>query len=157
MPQRIRPELDPGKVLYVRPGRKKPWRVLIQPKRIKDKSFQWGGNGQHVEYARHSVIRERDSRKEHYRWGGHNQKGHGGGRARSVWTKLSSQWRDFTKRYNNEVTRSIVRLAVSRGCGRIVYLQPTDKRRDNRYLSVAGNERNWVRITTCSAWPWHTY
>lgn len=146
MPNKVRTEkeADPDRILYVRPGRSRkqddawrgsPWRV-----RIADRSFAQGGNGAHIEHARRSIIRERNERKEHYRWGGSNQKGHGTRRAEEVWTKLSSRWKDFTKRYNNEVSRRIVELAIREKCGRIVYLQPKDSQRDNRLLSVLGND-----------------
>lgn len=136
MPQRERVSLDPNKTLFVRPGKRSPWRVRITG----GDSWRFGGNGAHVEHARRAIIRERNSRKEHYRWAGSNQKGHGRRRAESVWTKLSSRYRDFVKRYNNEISRQLIRLAVSRGCGRIVYLQPKDSHRDSRFLSVAGND-----------------
>lgn len=132
------------KILYVRPGRMQkmdgawrgsPWRI-----RIADRSFSFGGNGAHVEHARRAIIRERRERKEHYRWSGSNQKGHGTQRAESVWTKLSSRWKDFTKRYNSEVSRRIIELAKREGCGRIVYLQPRDSQRDSRLLSQIGND-----------------
>jgi hypothetical protein len=58
-----------------------------------------------------------------------------------VWTKLSSRWKDFTKRYNNEVSKQVVNLAIREGCGRIVYLQPRDENREGRYLSTVGNDR----------------
>lgn len=132
-PEKTRPELNREKVLYVRPGRRSPWRLRA------DGSFPYGGNGAHVEHARRAILRERAQRKEHYRWAGSNQKGHGRKRADSVWTKLSSRWRDFTKRYNNEVTRRIVLYAIKNGYGRIVYLQPKDATRGSRYLSIAGN------------------
>lgn len=134
-PDKVRVVLNPDKVLYVKAGRKKPWRV-----RCEDRSWPYGGNGLHVEYARRTIQRERGQRKEHYRWSGSNQKRHGRKRAESVWTKLSSRWRDFTKRYNNEVSTSIVRWAIANGVGRIVYLQPKDRQRDSRYLSNAGND-----------------
>lgn len=137
LPVKEHVSLDPDKVLYVRPGYQCPWRVRIGGN---GGSWTFGGDGSHVEYARRAVIRERGSRKEHYRWAGSAQKGRGGQRARAAWTKLSSRWKDFSKRYNNEVTRQLVRLAVSRGCGRIVYLQPKDGQRDSRYLSRAGND-----------------
>lgn len=136
MPQRERVGLNPDKVLYVRPGRLSPWRVKI----VGQQSWKFGGNGAHVLHARRAIIGERNSRKEHYRWAGSNQKGHGRRRADAVWTKLSSRWRDFSKRYNNEITRQLIHIAVSRGCGRIVYLQPKENQRDSRYLSVVGND-----------------
>lgn len=128
--------LNCDKTLIVRPGRQSPWRVRVAG----GESFRFGGNGRHVEYARRAIIDQRNSRKEHYRWAGSNQKGHGRKRAEAVWTKLSSTYRYFVKRYNGEITRQLINLAVSRGCGRIVYLQPKDRQRDTRFLSVAGND-----------------
>ncbi len=135
MPKQERPEVDPDKVLVIRPGRRMPWWI-----RLGHVSHGFGGNGKHVEFARRRIQQERANRKEHYRWAGSAQKGHGRSRADGVWTRLSSRWKDFTKRYNNEVTTRLVRLAVSRGYGRIVYIQPKDGRRDSRYLSQAGND-----------------
>jgi hypothetical protein len=135
---------DEDKILYVRPGRKSrqdgawrgsPWRI-----RIANRSFPFGGNGAHIEHARRAIIRERRERKEHYRWSGSNQKGHGTQRADAVWTKLSSRWRDFAKRYNSEVSRRVIELAKREGCGRIIYLQPRDGRRDSRLLATLGND-----------------
>ena len=132
------------KILYVRPGRMmkmdgawrgNPWRL-----RIANRSFAFGGNGAHVEHSRRAIIRERRERKEHYRWSGSNQKGHGTKRADAAWTKLSSRWKDFTKRYNSEVSRRVIEVAKKEGCGRIVYLQPRDSRRDDRLLSMLGND-----------------
>jgi hypothetical protein len=135
---------DEDKILYVRPGRStrqdsgwrgSPWRI-----RIGNRSFPFGGNGAHIEHARRAIIRERRERKEHYRWSGSNQKGHGTQRADAVWTKLSSRWKDFTKRYNSEVSRRVIEFAKREGCGRIIYLQPRDSRRDSRLLSTLGND-----------------
>lgn len=145
-PDRIREKstYDDTKILYIRPGRMtrqggawrgSPWRV-----RVGNRSFPFGGNGSHVEHARRAIIRERRERKEHYRWSGSNQKGHGTGRAQAVWAKLSSRWKDFTKRYNSEVSRRVIEIAQREGCGRIIYLQPRDSHRDSRLLSQVGND-----------------
>jgi len=133
-PDAVRVAINPDKVLYVRAGQRGPWRVRC------GHSWNWGGNGQHVEHARRTIQRERGQRKEHYRWAGSRQKGHGFKRAEAVWTKLSSRWKDFTKRYNNEVSTRLVRWAIANGVGRIVYLQPKDRQRDSRFLSNAGND-----------------
>jgi hypothetical protein len=137
MPNKVREKLSADRVLYVRPAKTGPWRVAINGRG----SWRFGGNGAHVEHARRAIIRERNSRKTHYRWSGSNQKGHGRRRADAVWTKLSSRWKDFTKRYNNEVSKQVVNLAIREGCGRIVYLQPRDENREGRYLSTVGNDR----------------
>lgn len=135
MPQIKHPQLDENKTLVIRAGSKSPWRVKIDG----GDSWRFCGNGVHIEYARRNILRERASRMQHNRYAGSNTKGHGRKRAESVWTKLSSRWKDFTKRCNHEVTRQLIRLAVQRGCGKIVYIQPRDSQRDNRYLSTAGN------------------
>lgn len=137
MPKRERSNVDPEKVLFVRPGSRWPWRVRHMGGRG---SFSAGGNGRHVDFARRAIDRETIGRKEHYRWAGSNQKGHGGDRARSVWVKLSSRWKDFQKRYNSEVARRVTDIAIREGCGRIIYLQPRDGRRDSRFLS--GGQKN---------------
>jgi hypothetical protein len=134
MPDIKHPKLDENKTLVIRPGMKSPWRVSIG-----NGSWRFCGNGVHIEFARRTILRERASRMQHNRYAGSNTKGHGRKRADSVWTKLSSRWKDFTKRCNHEVTRQLIRLAVMRGCGKIVYIQPNDSNRDSRYLSKAGN------------------
>lgn len=134
-PVTTRTSLDPDRVVYVRPGRKGPWQVRVSGRRYR----AFGGRGDNVTHARLSIINERGSRKEHYRWGGSNQKGHGRRRADTVWTKLSSRYKDFVKRYNSEISRQIINVAISNGCGRIVYLQPRDHQRNSRFLTVAGN------------------
>ena len=142
MPKRERSDLDLEKVLCIRPGSRWPWRVRYSGGR----SFSAGGNGRHVEFARRAIDRETATRKEHYRWAGSNQKGHGGGRARAVWTKLSSRWKDFQKRYNAEMARRVIDIAIREGCGRVIYLQPRDARRSSRFLSgsqKAGRTAGW--------------
>lgn len=126
--------LDANRILFVRPGKNSPWRV-----RIGNESWRFGGDGSHVVHARRAIQGERNSRQQHYRWAGSSQKGHGRSRAASVWTKLASRWKDFTKRYNSEITRQLIRICVSRGCGRIVFLQPNDRIRNSRFLTTAGN------------------
>lgn len=137
MPKRDRATVDPNKTMFVRAGRSAPWRIKISGE---SGSFSFGGNGQHVNLARRKIDIERGQRQQHYRWAGSAQKGRGRRRAEATWTKLSSRWKDFVKRYNNEVSRRIVDLAVRRGCGRIVYMQPTGVVRDTRYLSTAGSD-----------------
>jgi hypothetical protein len=137
MPVRVRPELDKDKTLYIRPAHYGPWRVSING----FGSWRFGGNGVHVEFARRKIIRERRERRGHYKWAGSSQKGHGVKRGGHAFTKLESRWKDFTKRYNDEVGRQLVNLAIREGCGRIVYLQPKDSERDSRYLSNAGNDK----------------
>ena len=141
MPAVERQGLDRNRILIVRPGRKSPWRItIVEPGGKWQQSWRFGGNGMHIENARRTIQRERASRKEHYRWAGSNQKGHGRLRAEAVWTRLSSRWKDFTKRYNNEISRTLIDFAIRRNVGRIIYCQPREERRDSRYLATAGND-----------------
>lgn len=126
--------LDKNKIMYVRPGRYKPWRVAVSGSR----SFSYGGYGDHVTIARKRIEGERASRMSGYKWAGSTRKGRGRSRAESVWTKLSDRWKDFVKRYNREMANKIVRLAIEKGCGRVVYLQPTGKIKDSRALTRMG-------------------
>ena len=164
MPDKDHKPLDSGSTLYVVPAKNRPnlpfqlearsdgiadaprkrrgrgpW--LIKTVDAKGKIDRWlfGGEGKHIEYARRAILDERSSRKEHYRWAGSAQKGNGRQRADAVWTKLSSHWKNFVKRYNHEVSRRLVNMCVQRGIGRIVYCQPRDSQRDKTYLATVGN------------------
>jgi len=131
------------RVLFVRPGRHYDWRVSVCGRKswgIGGSARRRSGPGGPVMSLRTRILRERRERQEHTRFIGSNQKSHGGGRVRSVWTKLSSRWRDAVKRYNHEVTKQIVKLAMDKQCGRIVYFQPKGDQRSNRWLSVQGND-----------------
>lgn len=141
MPTSQKQGLDAGRTLKLIPGKRSPWVVLYLDGKKRD-AWRIGGNGTHVENFRRRIQRERIDRKESYRWAGSNQKGHGRRRATEVWTKLSSNWRNFTQRYNNEMTRKLVELCVSRRIGNLVYCQPADagSKRDSLYLSRAGND-----------------
>lgn len=129
-PSHVRVNINLDKVLYVRAGKAAPWRIHCDTR-----AQPFGGNGKHVGYFKRTIQRERGQRKEHYRWAGSVQKGSGRRRAEAVWTKLSSRWRHFAKRYNNEVSTRLVRWCIANGIGRIVYLQPKDRQRDSRYLT----------------------
>lgn len=135
-PKRDTVSLDGNKILHVFPAHRQPWMVKIDGQ---DRPFYLGGSGKHVTYFRQALTRSRYERQEHYRWAGSAQKGRGRERAISAWTKLSSRWKHFVKRYNHEVTRRVVNIAIERKCGSIVYHQPMDSRRDRCFLSGTGN------------------
>jgi len=141
MPASVKPDLDPSLTLIVRPGRHCPWRfMIVGSDSVSGKSFGRFGHGRHVEFARRNIISERMSRSEHSRFAGSNSKGHGRQRGDAAWTKLSSRWKDFAKRYNNEVTKRISEWIVDRGIGRIVFVQPKrESVNQRRFLSTAGN------------------
>ena len=128
--------LDANSVLELRADEASPWRVYLNGER----SWRFGGAGDHVLTARHSIDRERRSRQQHNRYGGSNRKGHGGKHARAIWTKMNSYWRDFVKRYNNEITRKLINTAITERCGKIVYAQPMDSDRNNLFLYNAGRD-----------------
>lgn len=148
MPPAKRSNLDPEKVLTIFPARNydpadrikrgvrmAPWIFLHRGDRARR-----GGHGRHIIRFRKMVQQERATRKEHYRWAGSDQKGRGGKRARAAWTKLSSRWKNFVRNYNHEMTRLAVRTAMFKDCGKIVYYQPKDERRDGLFLTDAGRD-----------------
>lgn len=141
LPVEETPKLDSGKTIYLIPGKKSPWILKSVSKGTSD-AWRFGGRGDHVTNFRRRIQRERNERKESYRWAGSNQKGHGRRRAEEVYTKLSARWRDFVKRYNNELTRKLVEMCVNRRIGKIVYCQPSEDgpKRDRLFLARAEND-----------------
>lgn len=131
--------LDADKELILWPGRRYPWIIMYRNGKKFD-AWTAYGVGDHVIAMRSRVQRERSQRKQHYRWAGSSQKGHGGKRARHPFEKLTSVWKHFVKRYNNEVTRRLVNRALADSVGKIRYIQPKDGRRDSRFLSYAGKD-----------------
>jgi hypothetical protein len=142
MPEAEKQQLDDSLVLVVRPGRYSPWRFSISQGGINGSdSFTRFGHGRHVEFARRNIISERISRSEHYRFAGSNSKGHGRQKGDAAWTKLTSRWKDFVKRYNNEVTKKISEWVVDRGIGTVVFIQPKrESVHRSRFLSWVGND-----------------
>lgn len=125
--------LDESRTAILSPARHDPW-VLH-----KDGKVQWrGGTGRHVTAMRERLSRERIDRSQHYKWSGGARKGRGGKKARDPWEKLSSRWKHFQKRYNNEVTTSVVNELVRDGIGSLVYFQPQEKKAEKRFLSATG-------------------
>lgn len=131
-----RPELDRDKVMFVRPGKESPWRVMIND----EKPFSVGRDRNNIEHTRRAFTKDRDRRKAHYLFAGSSAKGHGRRRATKVWTRISSEWKHFVKNFNRNTSRKILEIAIRNGCGRIVYLPPNDTQRNSRYLSKAGND-----------------
>jgi hypothetical protein len=145
MPQRSRPSLEPSKSLILCPGKRVPW-ILA------DSSGAWElgeSGGIVVENMRHRLQRERWERQEHYRWAGSAQSGRGRRRAKEVWTKLSSRWKDFEARYNREIAKKAVLKCVDKGIGKLIYFQPVDERKDDRLLETAGRVPN-----SSLGWDW---
>lgn len=149
MPKAAEVPLHCERTLYLIPGKKSPWMACYVDERGQRSAWRIGGRGSHVEHARRAILRERGQRQEHNRWGGSARKGHGRRHAEAVWTKLSSRWKDFVKRYNHEMTTRVVRLCVAKGIGRVVFCQPVDRQRDKTYLAKAGNFANSVMT-----WDW---
>jgi transposase len=139
MPPRRSAPTKTGRTLYVLPGKKSPWVLLLVDEHGHRDAWRYGGQGRVIEHARRHLLDERASRKEHYRWAGSNQKSKGRSRAAAAWTKLSSRWKDLVKRFNSECANRIVNLAESRGASKIVYCQPVEGQRDKALLSRIGN------------------
>lgn len=132
VPAEEKPSLDPGKAAIVYSSQRRP--LLL---RIDGKTRPITGAGYHVAMKRGQLQKQRRSRQANYRTSmTPNGKGHGRNRALEPWEgKFARAWRSFQKLNNNEWSRSIVDTAAAAGCGRIVYIQPTD---GARFLDIAG-------------------
>lgn len=129
------------------PGRGDPWALFF------DYGMQWlGGRGIYVAATRQRLLTSRWSRQENYRHAGSSTKGHGRNRALHAVEKLSQGWKNFTKTLNHRITSEVVKRCESRGVGRLIYLQPTDSKRDTRFLSCAGKIEGRHDAT---GWDWH--
>lgn len=126
-----KPAIDPDKVAVLACGRKLPWRIRVDGKTLR--SF-WRGDA--VPHIRRQLRNERVSRSDHYRYVGHNAKGHGRNRWEKKKRVLSRRWVNFVKRANNQQGREITRLVANRGVGTLIYIQPTRP----RFLSHSGTE-----------------
>tara|TARA_R100000808_G_scaffold19939_1_gene43202 strand:- start:3206 stop:4489 length:1284 start_codon:yes stop_codon:yes gene_type:complete len=141
MPKTTPVGLDPNKVVHVIPGKRRPW-VL----KIGDRRTYFGGTGSNIDFARRMILQERRERREHYRWSRSNAR-HGRKRAMSIWTKLSSKWLDFTKRYNHQCSRTIIDICKREGAGKVIYHQPTSDVKT--FLAEAGND-----VRSAMSWEW---
>jgi hypothetical protein len=149
MPSNTRSELEANKVLLIKAGKKSPWLVRFCGS---GSTWKFGGSGRHVKAMRQWLQQERWSRQENYKWVGSATKGHGGKRARAPWEKLTARWKDFMKRYNHEITRSLVNQCINRGFGKVVYYQPKDEYRDKCFLAREGRDER-SRMT----WDWFQF
>lgn len=139
---------SPGNgTMVLRPGLKAPWKI-----RARGRSDFRGGYGRHVTATRRRLLTDRWTGQETYRWSGSARRGHGRRRALGPIEKLRNAWRKFVTGYNARLTTEIVRECVQKGIGKLFYCQPAGKRRDTRFLSIAGKipERR-----DASLWDWH--
>lgn len=134
--------VDIEAVAYLHAGKKNPWKL-----RYNGRSWFRGGRGYDIAGMRKKVFGERAELREHYRMSAHAAKGHGRGRAIRPAKRLEDRWRNFSKRRNNELSRSIIRELVENGIGRLVYIQPAGRAKASRFLCTAGATRH------SSDWP----
>lgn len=129
-------DLDKSRHAVLSPGKNDPW-ILDKG----DGNFPYrGGTGRHITAMRKRVLSQRQSRMEHYRYAGANRKGHGRKHATGPHQKLTAIWKNFQKRYNNQVTTDVVRELVNSNIGQLIYLQPTGAKSESRFLSWAGTD-----------------
>ena len=134
MPSRVGPDLNPRKVLVVSPGVRVPWRVSI----CGAKWFPIGGRHNHVGRARKRLMAQRRSRQDHYRNLSSAARGKGRKRATVSWEKLGRGWRFFVRNFNRNIAKRLCEIATREGCGKIVYMQPSEAKRATRYLATVG-------------------
>lgn len=140
--------VDKNKVLVIRPGKKRPWRM-----RVNGKSTPCGGRWKHVAHKRSSLLGSRFGRAENYRWADRNAKGRGRQRGIADFTKLAQNWRMFCNSNNRQFADKVKDLAIAMGCGKIVYVQwvESEDEAPSRYLSAEGQ----IERSNSTRWPWH--
>ncbi len=139
------PQLNPGKVCFLRPARRHPWSLRI------DGHTRWvGGSGSHITHRRAAVIAGRWSRQENYRTATKNRKGHGRERALCNVLKLEKSWRGFCKTYNETVVAEILQRVADNHAGKLLLLCPERA----RFLDTAGKN---PRRREESSWPWYQF
>lgn len=139
-------QMNPEKAAVLRPGLKRPWMLRY------GRTFWRGGHGRHVAAVRHQLLTQRWGRQDGYRFAGSANKGHGRERALQPIFRLSKRWKDFVKTCNHQLTANIVRECVEQGIGTLYYFQPTEAKRDTRFLATAGKVASRHDST---GWDWH--
>ena len=138
-----------GGTAVIRGAKRSPWKV-----RIGGRTMFFGGNGSYIASTRRSLLTSRWSRQECYRWAGSSNKGHGRKRAMQGVQKLSEGWKDFVKTCNHTTSRRLVDMCVERGIKTLVYCQPTEAKRDSKFLSYAGKVPGREDST---GWDWSQF
>lgn len=127
--------LDASNVAVLSPGLTTPWRIRFR----KERTDRWiVGAGRHVSSVRNNLLTQRWSRQQNYRHAASSTKGHGRKRALVPVEKFAQRWKDFVKTLNHTMTKRLVDKCLARKVGKIVYLQPTGRKRDTRFLATAG-------------------
>lgn len=139
-------ELDNRATAFLRPAKKRPWSLRIGDRT----SWTVAGFGANVPAVRRKLVTQRWERQANYRNAGSSNKGHGRRRAIEPIAKLSDRWKNFAKLLNNNVTTDVVRQCVANRCGRLVYFQPIEARRESRYLFAAGK----LDKHEATGWDW---
>jgi len=139
--------LDPAKTAVLYPQRRCPWQLRVPGGR------RWPlGYGPFVAHQRRQLLIKRRSRQAQYKHAGHNAKGHGRRRACQGWWRLSTYWKDFTKRVNHSASRNAVNTCAALGIGRLVYVQPGGAFAASRFLATAGKIDGFRDPT---GWDWY--
>ena len=135
-------ELDPELAVILRPGKHCNWRL-----RIKGATRTVAGRGNHVANVRKSVLLQRWSRQEGYRYAP-KRKGRGIKKALAPLYKLQKRWNNFTRRLNDELTATVLALAIERGAGKIMLIGGDPRRRLATAGKIEGREDS-------TGWPWY--
>lgn len=148
MPATVKAEgLKDDRVAVLRPSTLFPFRLLIQ-----GREFRCGGSGEYVGLARKRLLHGRWQRQEGYRHAGGSTKGHGRDRALAGQMQFFRTWKNFVKRCNHGIARSIVNDCVRRGVGKLVYLMP-ESQKEAAFLTISGKTgRN-----DSTGWDWFQF
>lgn len=136
-----------NKTAILRPANGHPWRM-----RYVKISRRRGGSGRSVSAVRQKLLTQRWSRQENYRHAGSSNRGHGRKRALKWVSSFSRRWKDFVQTCNHRLTSQIVEECLTKGIGRLVYIQPGDRIRGRMFMAVAGKVGD---RTDSTSWDWH--
>lgn len=146
LPQEAKPDVDPGKVAFLRPAKTRPWFL-----RINESNFYAGGrSGRHVQHVRRQLLTQRWGRQEAYRYAGSSRKGRGRKRAIGKLYLLQTRWKDFVKTANQQMVKEVLDRCILNGVGTLYYFQPVDG--VSRFLHNAGKVAGRHDSTS---WDWY--
>ena len=130
----VKPELDSGRVAFLRPAKKRPWWLRIAGYH----HYLGGKTGKFVAHVRRQLLTDRWDREEGYQYAGSAARGHGRTRALGRIPMLKTRWKDFVKSANQQLAHDVIAMCVEKGCGRLIYFRPIGSMVENRFLYTAG-------------------
>ena len=142
MPPAELADVDSEKTAFVTPAVRRPLDLWLggRPEGLRR-------SGRDIGQILRGLSSQFRSRQEHYKRQSSAGKGKGRKRATSAWRdKLGARRKDAKKTYNEQLAAAVIGRCIQERCGRVVFFQPTDKRKASRFLERCDD---WI------GWDWH--